>query len=145
MKKTIIISILFLIISNLISAQVADTTAYLKDSIVAKKNNYIGRPLKNVLTDLRINIVSEYAYVQYQKGMADTVQIGRLDFNFHNQLRALQYPEIAPILCIRFVPLKIPSIYFKAGNVLGWLDGWTISKKYFFSDDRFIVTDIVLF
>jgi hypothetical protein len=145
MKKIIIISVLFLIISNVLLAQVADTTAYLRDSVVAKKSNYIGRPLKNVLTDLRINIISEYAYVQYQKGMADTVKIGRLDFNFHNQLRALQYPELAAVLCIRFVPLKIPSIYFKAGNVLGWLDGWTISKKSFFSDDRFIVTDIELF
>jgi hypothetical protein len=40
---------------NAAMAQVADTTAYLRDSIVGKKSCYIGKPLSVLLDSLRAN------------------------------------------------------------------------------------------
>lgn len=145
MKRKVIISILILSFTQTLSAQVSDTTAYLRDSICGNKSYFVGKPLRVLLTELKIGVTQDITYVSYQAGMADSTQLSRVDFLFNSSLNILQNAVNSPVLCVRFSPVKVPSIYFKAGHVLSWLDRWKPSKKYYFSGDQFIVTDIQLY
>jgi hypothetical protein len=145
MKKIISIAIIAFI-CNALTAQIADTTAYLRDSIVGKKSYYICKPLRVLLLDLKIKSTFSYTHVQYEPRMAnDTINLTRIDFDFYDPLKMLITPNIAPGLLSRFTPVKTPCIYFKRGNVLDWIDIWTDQKKMYFMQPAMVVTDIKLY
>jgi hypothetical protein len=145
MKK--IVSILVILYMHYAAmAQVADTTAYLRDSIVGKKSYYMGKPLKVLLLDLKIKPTFDHTFVFYVPAKEkDTTNLARIDFQFCNPIEMIKYPNLNLCLLVRFTPVRIPCLLFKAGCVLGCLDPWTNQKQTYYMQDTMVVTDIQLY
>lgn len=145
MKKILLAVILFIVLSKFSIAQVADTTVYLQDSIVANKTYYINKSVGFLLNNLKINATICDAYVPYIKGRTDSVLLSRIDLTFAEPLKSLQGTANTSVLCIRFLPVMLPYNYFKPGAVIGWVQPITPAMKHFLNDVRFKITDIQLF
>jgi len=147
-KNIFIIVLLIGFYSIKVRAQITitDTSAYFKDSIIAKKNYYVGKPLSVLIKDLKIGIVREQTLTP-TLGITDTfyTKIILLTFSPPEEFlsRTLFDHQIAPILAITFQDtLAIPRHYFKAGGVLDDDEYWTRNKRNYWG--QFIVADIRL-
>ncbi|MBW7951733.1 MAG: hypothetical protein H3C56_04060 [Chitinophagaceae bacterium] len=149
MKNIFIIVLLIGFYSIKAQAQttITDTSAYFNDSIMQKKNYYIGKPLILLLKDLRIEIVDNNEYGML--GYTDTfyTKISRLCFYYPLSKIVervfFNHNIITPTLTITFQDtLAIPRHYFNRGGLLDYYKGWTRSKRNYWG--QFIVADIRL-
>jgi hypothetical protein len=148
MKKLMIILGIMVLLGTKLNAQttITDTSSYFKDSIMAKKNYYVGKPLSVLIKDLKIGIVREQTLTP-TLGITDTFYTKKILLTFlppeEFLSRTLFDHQIAPILSITFQDtLAIPRHYFKPGGVLDDDKYWTRNKRNYWG--QFIVADIRL-
>jgi hypothetical protein len=148
MKKIAMILVLFVSTSKNLMAQtsITDTTAYLRDSIYNNRAFYIGKPLKVLLQNLKLNIISDIPYYNFLNNLRDTVTIREIHLSFITPLQELQmHPVISTFIVVKFVaPQKIPFKYFKQNGLLEEFSLWNINKKNYYMDNRFVVYSIKL-
>jgi hypothetical protein len=143
MKKVVTL-ILFLSIIKINFAQsITDTTGYLRDSILARKSFYIGKPLSVLLTNLKIQVKSYTDRIPFDNE-PDTIQFKVTSLQFYSSavlLNRSNHNIKTPNIGIVFlVPIKIPKRYFKHGQLLDWTTEWTPAKAAFFGS--YIISDL---
>ncbi len=127
-------------------AQVRDTAQYLLDSIQPKFSYYIGKPLKVLLTDLKINPVEYMApfYAELPKGK-DTINFKDTYLEFYNldvRFTRINHGIKSPNIYIKFAqPIPIPKKWLMRGGIFEKLD-WDLQKERFFRN--FIVGEIAI-
>lgn len=120
---------------------VPDTVAYLRDSIQAKRTDFINQPLSKLLNALKINIVSANNGIIYSSSLPDTVDLRYTYFDFYPlKKRVLTFHPLPSIRVEYLSVLKVPKRYFRAGNSLGWFDEWNTTQKLFYRD--LIISDL---
>lgn len=144
MKKVLIIMFLLTAAKeNFAQLNITDTTAYLRDSISARREYYIGKPLSVLLNDLKIEVKSFMTVVPFDSE-PDTIEfkVTSLDF-FSNEVLFTRTNSniVSPHMNIVFTAaIQIPKETFKPGNVLDWTTGWTPEKAAFFGDH--VISDL---
>ena len=150
MKNIFIIVLLIGFYSIKAQAQttITDTSAYFKDSIIAKKSYYIGKPLSTLIKGLKVEITDEGNTISIL-GTTDTFYTNRIKLRFYYPLSKIvervffNHNIITPTLIITFQDtLAIPRHYFNRGGLLDYYKGWTRSKRNYWG--QFIVADIRL-
>jgi hypothetical protein len=135
-REILITALLFLCIVIKGKTQVPDTAQYLIDSIQPKLSYYIGKPLKVLLQDLKINPVEYKApfYAELPKNK-DTVSFERTLLEFYNldaRITRTNNGIKSPAIVIWFVsPIPIPKKWLMRGGIFEKLD-WDIRKQRFF-------------
>lgn len=135
MKKYITIFFLLAFAKGAQSQIITDTTGYLRDSIQAKANYYVGKSLNVLLNDLKLEVKSYLPPVPTPE-LPDTIGLTRTwlrftDFNtaMQSTFRKQKKYEIE----ITFSsPILIPKEQFKEGQFFGSTI-WTVPIADFFS------------
>ncbi len=144
MKRIILFSVIILLLNTNGKAQVSDTAQYLLDSIQPKINYYVGKPLKTLLSDLKINIVSYEGIFPIWR-QPDTIHFRGTCLNFHSIdeiLKRNDWGIKSPGIYIKFAqPIPIPKAWFMHGGRFE-KDVWDLQKERFFRN--FIVGEIEL-
>lgn len=118
-------------------SQVPDTTRYILDSIQPKFSYYIGKPLKVLLDDLKIQPI-EYHGVFPVWNQPDTINFLRTVLEFYSlndRINRRQWYSSgikSPAIIIKFSqPIPIPKSWFMEGGIFEKRD-WDIRKQRFF-------------
>ncbi|MCC6634379.1 MAG: hypothetical protein IT251_02610 [Chitinophagaceae bacterium] len=126
-------------------SQVPDTAQYLLDSIQPKFSYYIGKPLKVLLSDLKIQVVYYHSIPRWDKRLKDTVQFSQTLLNFHTLddiVNRMGLHIKSPAIYIKFAqPIPIPKAWFMHGGRFE-KDVWDLQKERFFRN--FIVGEIAI-
>jgi len=143
-RKILIAVLLFFCVVIKAKAQVPDTTRYILDSIQPKFSYYIGKPLKTLLSDLKINIVSYEGIFPIWR-QPDTIHFRGTCLNFHSIdeiLKRNDWGIKSPGIYIKFAqPIPIPKAWFMHGGRFE-KDDWDLQKERFFRN--FIIGEIDL-
>jgi len=144
MKKIFCIVLLSSAFSFLKAQSITDTAAYLKDSIIQKKSYYIGKQLRILLKDLKIEIVENNEF--RMQGFTDTFYTKETYLHLFSLIEFLDRvnaQKMTPTIVITFQDtLAIPRHYFNRGGLLDYYKGWTRNKRNYWG--QFIVADIRL-
>lgn len=143
--KILVIIVCFVGSCSKPKAQVPDTAQYLLDSIQPKFSYYIGKPLKVLLSDLKIQVVYYHSIPRWDKRLKDTVQFSQTLLNFHTLddiVNRMGLHIKSPAIYIKFAqPIPIPKTWFMRGGRFEKWD-WDLQKERFFRN--FIVGEIGL-
>jgi hypothetical protein len=138
----VIFFILLLAASNSLWCQTIDTTKYLNDSILSKKQLYVNKPADSLFKHLKLTIWSD----------GNPLCLGYTDTFYTKELYLWLYPSdefaekmyyhlIHPLLVVTFKDtIAIPRSYFNKGEILDYYEGWNKYKRNFWG--KFIVADI---
>jgi hypothetical protein len=151
--KHIIISLVFYFLGTTMSVaqinnsgsnlQIQDTSAYLRDSIVANRSYYIGKTLSVLLNRLQLPIKA-YTNALPLPNQPDTILVYRTVFYFTDTRGA--FIRMAdnlktPFIEVRFAaPVPVPKAYLKKGKLLDSYTGWTTAKANFYGN--WIIADL---
>jgi hypothetical protein len=122
---------------------VTDTTAYLQDSIIAKRNYYIGKQLQVLFNNLWLPI-KEYSGEVPLPSYPDTIKVRRFVLYFYEMpmviSKMLNHQKLLSIEVTFASPILIPKSYFKRGGLLDAAKGWTSEKANFYGS--YIISDL---
>ena len=143
--KKIIFTLTFITTITVAKSQIiTDTTAYLIDSIQAKKAYYVGKPLSTLLNDLRISIKSYQAIVPIPS-LPDTISFASTLLRFYDLntiINKIYFKQKELNIQIYFTPpILIPKNLFEEDALLYGTE-WTPNKANFFG--QYILSDIRL-
>jgi hypothetical protein len=121
---------------------VSDTSVYLKDTILAKKQIFIGKAADTLFKQMRLSIVSDANILS--KGYSDTFYTKEVYLWFFPTVEMasrMYYNSSQPMLVVTFKDtIAIPRSYFNKGEMLDYYTGWNKYKRNFWG--KFIVADI---
>lgn len=134
MKRVILFSVVILLLNTKGKTQVPDTAQYLLDSIQPKFSYYIGKPLKVLLNDLKIQPI-EYHGVFPIWNKSDTIKFTQtlLEFYTLDERFIRKNNDIkSPAIYIKFAqPIPIHKSWFMEGGIFE-KDDWDFRKQRFF-------------
>jgi len=125
-------------------SQVPDTAQYLLDSIQPKFSYYIGKPLKILLDDLKIQPI-EYHGVFPVWNKSDTIKFTQTLLEFHTldeRIIRKNNDIKSPAIYIKFAqPIPISKTWFMEGGRFEKRD-WDLQKERFFRN--YIIGEIAI-
>jgi len=144
-RKILIAVLLFFCVVIKAKAQVPDTAQYLLDSIQPKFSYYIGKPLKVLLSDLKIQVVYYHSIPRWDKRLKDTIPFSRTLLEFYTSSEITNRMSLlikSPAIEIKFAqPIPIPKAWFMEGGRFE-KDVWDLQKERFFRN--YIIGEIEL-
>ncbi|GMV78812.1 MAG: hypothetical protein AMXMBFR79_19420 [Chitinophagaceae bacterium] len=143
-RKILIAVLLFFCVVIKAKAQVPDTTRYILDSIQPKFSYYIGKPLKVLLDDLKIQPI-EYHGVFPVWNKSDTIKFTQTLLEFHTldeRIIRKNNDIKSPAIYIKFAqPIPISKTWFMEGGRFEKRD-WDLQKERFFRN--YIIGEIAI-
>lgn len=142
--KNLFYTLLFLVGFSA-KSQVADTSQYLIDSIIQRKSLYIGKPLKDLISALKIQI-SNGSDINATFGQTDSFYTKEITLRFFEKrdyLDRVFNDKNTPALLIIFQDtVAVLRSYLKTGGILDDTTEWNKYKTGFWG--QFVVADIRL-